>query len=76
VAAFGKVPFTIGLGLRPGLVLDDLFRGPAEVFGHAQVKLRGQSLDLLVSRIGQLYFGSFHVANLPHTVGFAQGHTA
>ena len=55
------------------LPLDDLFRGPAEEFGHGQVELRGQPLKLLVSRVGQLHFGSFHMGNLPHAVSFVQG---
>jgi len=48
-----------GLGLRRSIC-----SAPAEEFGHGQVELRGQPLDLLVNRIGQLHFGSFHVGSL------------
>src|SRR6266478_8248248 len=59
-AAFGESPVAVGFALRLGLPLDDLFSGLSEEFGHCQIQLRGQPLDLLVNRIGQLQFGSFH----------------
>lgn len=70
--ALGEAPAVVRLGWEFGLAVEHLFSGLAEVFGHGQVKLRGQPLDLVINRVGKLHFGSFQGENLAHAVGFGQ----
>jgi len=63
---FGETPFAVCDSRRRSSLLHQLLRGANKKFGHAKMELMGQSFDLLVERVGQLDFGTFHRENLPH----------
>lgn len=60
MAAFWKLPTAVRLGLGLGLAVHHLLSGFAEQFRHGQMELCRQPIDLLVNRVEQLHFGSFH----------------
>jgi hypothetical protein len=65
-AALWETPFAVCDGRQRSTLLHQLLRGANKKFRHANVELMGQSFDLLVERVGQLDFGTFHRENLAH----------
>lgn len=65
--AFRKPPAEGWLRLRLRLHSEDLLRRLAEKFRHGQMKLPGQSFNLLIERIRQWHFGFLHAAKLTQT---------
>ena len=72
MAAFGKPPAAVRLGLEFGLAVEHLFSGLAEELRNSQVKFRRQPLNFLVNPVGQLDFSSFHKNSLPKVQGFGK----
>lgn len=76
MAAFRETPFAVLDRRRWRPLLDQLLGSANQKFRHAEMELMGQALHLLVERVGQLDFRTFHEQNLSQSNRPAQAQPA